>query len=51
MQVLVKHGKVVKVEGLKALEERMHALNPNIDDTYRFLGIEQAEGIKLRKFC
>ena len=31
---------------MKVLKEKMQALDANVDDTYRFLGVEQAEGIK-----
>ena len=40
---------MVKGEGLNILEERMRALDPDENDTYKFLGVEQAEGIKVKE--
>ena len=40
---------MIKGEGLKVSEERMQTLDPNTDDTYRFSGIEQAKGIKVKE--
>ena len=47
-EIVFEHGKMVKGEGLKVLEERMQALDRIVDDTHRFLGIEQGEGIKAK---
>ena len=48
-EIVFEHGKMVKGEGLKVLEDRMQAFEPKIDYTFRFLGIEQAEGIKAKE--
>ena len=48
-EIVFEHGKMVKVERLKVLEGRIWTLDPNVDDTYRFLGIGQAEGIKAKE--
>ena len=40
---------MVKGEGLNVLEERMRALDPDENETYKFLGVEQAEGIKVKE--
>ena len=40
---------MVKGEGLEVLEERVIAMDPDVNDIYKFLGIEQADGIKTKK--
>ena len=40
---------MVKGEGLEVLEKRMKAIDPDENEIYRFLGIEQANGIKTKK--
>ena len=40
---------MVKGEGLNVLDEKMRALDPDENDTHKFLGIEQAEGIKVKE--
>ena len=40
---------MVSGEGLKVLEERMKAMDPDKNKIYKFLGIEQADGIKTKK--
>ena len=37
---------MVRGEGLQVLEERMSSLDPDENEVYKFLGIEQADGIK-----
>ena len=37
---------MIKGEGLSVLQERMKTLDPNDNETYRFLGVEQSGGIK-----
>ena len=39
---------MVRGEGLQVLEERMKTMNPDENDIYKFLGIEQADGIKTK---
>ena len=41
-----KLGKMVQGEGLQVLQERMEVFDPNRDEVYRFLGVEQSNGIK-----
>ena len=36
---------MVRGEGLQVLEERMKTMNPDENEIYKFLGIEQADGI------
>ena len=39
-------GKMVKAEGMDILSEKMKALDPAEGDMYKFLGLEQSEGIQ-----
>ena len=39
---------MIRGEGLQVLEERMKTMNPDENETYKFLGIEQADGIKTK---
>ena len=45
-EIVFEHGKMVKGEGLQMLQERMKTLDPDQEETYKFLGVEQADGIK-----
>ena len=44
-------GKMVKGEGLQALDERMKAIDRDENEIYKFLGVEQADGIKKKEVC
>ena len=46
---MFERGKMVKGEGLKVLQERMKTLEPDQEEMYKFLGVEQADGIKTKK--
>ena len=48
-EIVFKHGKMVKSKGLRMLEERMKALDPDQEEMYKFLGVEQADGIKTKQ--
>ena len=48
-ELVFERGKMVRAEGLEVLEERMRAMDPDKNEIYRFLGIEQADGIKTKK--
>ena len=48
-EVVFEHGLMVKEEGLEILEQRMQSLDPSSHDTYKFLGVEQADGIQKEK--
>ena len=48
-EIVFKHGKMVKGDGLMVLDERMRALDPDENDVYKFLGVEQAEGVKIKE--
>ena len=39
----------MKGEGLQVLQERMKTLDPDQEEMYKFLGVEQADGIKTKK--
>ena len=42
-------GKIVKGEGLQVLQERMKTLNPDQEEMHKFLGVEQADGIRTKQ--
>ena len=44
-EIVFEHGKIVKGEGLQVLQERMKTLNPDQKEMYKFLGVEQADGM------
>ena len=44
-EIVFEHGKMVKGEGLDVLEERMRALNPDMNEVHKFLGCEQADKV------
>ena len=47
-EIMFEHGKMIKGEGLQVLQERMEALDPTHDEMYRFLGVEQSNGMKTK---
>ena len=42
-------GKMIKGEGLEVLEERIKMMDQDENEIYKFLGIEQANGIKMKR--
>ena len=48
-EIIFQHGKIVRGEGLELLEERMKTMDPDKNEIYKFLGIEQLDGIKTKK--
>ena len=48
-EIVFEHGKMVKGELLQVLQERMKTLDPDQEEMYKFLGIEQADGIKTKQ--
>ena len=40
---------MVKGEGLQVLNERMKIVEPDKNEIYKFLGVEQADGIKKKE--
>ena len=47
-EIIFEHGTVVRGEGLQVLEERMKTMDPDETEIYKFLGIEQADGIRMK---
>ena len=48
-EIVFERGKMVKGEGLQVLQERMKTLDPDQEEMYKFLGVEQADGIKTKR--
>ena len=49
VEIMFECGKIVRGEGLEVLEERMKMMDPDENESYEFLGIEQLDGIKTKK--
>ena len=49
-EIIFERSKMIKGEGLEVLEERMKTMDPDENEIYKFLGIEQADGIKKESF-
>ena len=47
-EIIFERGKMIK-GGLEVLEERMKTMDPGENEIYKFLGIEQADGIKTKR--
>ena len=48
-EIVFEQGKIVKGERLQVLQERMKTLNPDQEEMYKFLGVEQADGIRTKQ--
>ena len=48
-EVVFERGKMVKGESLQVLNERMKTIDPEENEIGKFLGFEQADGIKNKK--
>ena len=48
-RLVFERGKMVRGEGLEVLEERMKTMDPDENEIYELLGIEQMDGIKIKK--
>ena len=48
-EIIVKKGKMVKGEGLQVLQERMKTVDSHQKEIYKFLGVEQVDGIKTKE--
>ena len=48
-EIIFERGKMIKGEGLEVLEERMKTMDPDENEIHKFLGIEQADGIKTKR--
>ena len=49
-EIIFKNGKMARGEGFQVLEERMKIMDPDENETYKFLGIEQADGVRMKTF-
>ena len=47
-EIVFERGKMVRGEGLPVLEERMKTTDPDENEIYKFLGVEQEDGIKTK---
>ena len=47
-EIAFDRGKMLRGEELEVLEERMNTMDPEENGIYKFLGIEQADGIKTK---
>ena len=43
-EIIFKHGKMVRGEGLQVLEEGMKTMDPDENEIYKFLGNKQDDG-------
>ena len=48
-EIIFEYGKMARGEGLQVLEERMKTMDPDGNELYKFLGIEQAEGFQTKR--
>ena len=48
-EIVFEYGKMVRGEGLQVLEEHMESMDRDENEIYKFLGIEQADGIKTKR--
>ena len=48
-EIVFERGKMVKGEGLQVLHERMKTMDPDKKEIYKFLGVEQADGLKTKE--
>ena len=47
-KIIFEHDKMVRGKDLQVLEERMKTMEPDEKELYKFLGIEQADGIQTK---
>ena len=47
-EIVFEHGKMARGEGLPVLDERMETMDPDENEIYKFLGVEQANIIKTK---
>ena len=48
-EVVFERKKMLKGEGLQVLNERMKTIDPEENEIYKFLGVEQVDGIKKKE--
>ena len=47
-EIIFEHGKMVREEGLQVPEKKMETMDPDENEIYKFLGIEQADSIQTK---
>ena len=47
-EIVFEHRKIVRGKGIPALDERMEVIDPDEKEIYKFLRVEQADGIKTK---
>ena len=47
-EIVFEHEKMVRREGVPVLDEGMETMDPDENEIYEFLGVEQADGIKTK---
>ena len=48
VEIIFKHDKMVREEVLQVLRQRMKTMDPDENEIYKFLGIEQADRIRTK---
>ena len=48
-EIVFEHGKMIRGEGIQVLHERMKTMDQDQNEIYKFLGVEQADGIKAKE--
>ena len=48
-EVVFERGKMVNGEGLQVLNQTMKSIDPDENEIYKFLGVEQADGLRRKK--
>ena len=48
-EIVFERGKMINGEGLQVLHDRMKTVDPDQNEIYKFLGVEQADGIKAKE--
>ena len=48
-EIIFEKGKTVKGEGLQVLQESIKTMDPHQKEIYKFLGVEQADGVKTKE--
>ena len=48
-EIAFEREKMVKGEGLKVLNKRIKNMDPDENEIFKFLGVDQADGIKIKE--
>ena len=49
-KIVFERGKMVKADSLQSLNERMKTMDLDKNEIYKCLGVEQANGIKMKEY-